>query len=177
MISFATCVSRKVGIHLTPQKINFAVKQFNMKPTSERIIEVTNSVRDLLLQKNAAYGDSALKPSNIFARGSAVDNIACRIDDKLMRIKNKGLNDATEDTLQDLIGYLILLKIAIEDERTQPTNNNISKHTTDGHSYLHNSSFSAPKNLEWWETPSVGRTSKIRTERSEEKASGDPMGG
>lgn len=148
-----------------------------MNKSAAKIIKTANDVRDLLLEKNAAYGDSALKPSNIFARGSAVDNIACRIDDKLMRIKNKGLNDATEDTLQDLIGYLILLKIAIEDERTQPTNNNISKHTTDGHAYLHNSSFSAPKNLDWWETPSVGRTSKVRTERSEEKASGDPMGG
>ena len=148
-----------------------------MNKSAAKIIKTANDVRDLLLEKNAAYGDSALKPSNIFARGSAVENIACRIDDKLMRIKNKGLNDATEDTVQDLIGYLILLKIAIEDERTQPTNNNISKHTTDGHAYLHNSSFSAPKNLEWWETPSVGRTSKIRTERSEEKASGDPMGG
>lgn len=148
-----------------------------MNKSAAKIIKTANDVRDLLLEKNAAYGDSALKPSNIFARGSAVDNIACRIDDKLMRIKNKGLNDATEDTLQDLIGYLILLKIAIEDERTQPTNNNISKHTTDGHAYLHNSSFSAPKDLDWWETPSVGRTSKIRTERSEEKASSDPMGG
>jgi hypothetical protein len=159
-----------------PQKINLAVKQFNMKPTSERIIEVTNSVRDLLLQKNAAYGDSALKPSNIFARGSAVENIACRIDDKLMRIKNKGLNDATEDTLQDLIGYLILLKIAIEDERAQPTNNNLSERNTNGYPNVHNGSFSAPKNLDWWETPTVGRTSKARTERSEEEASGDPMG-
>ena len=177
MISFATCVSRKVGIHFTPQKINFAVKQFNMKPTSERIIEVTNSVRDLLLQKNAAYGDSALKPSNIFARGSAVENIACRIDDKLMRIKNKGLNDATEDTVQDLIGYLILLTIAIEDERTQPINHNLPKHNANGYTSLHNGSFSAPKNLDWWETPTVGRTSKARTERSEEEASGDPMGG
>lgn len=148
-----------------------------MNKSAAKIIKTANDVRDLLLEKNAAYGDSALKPSNIFARGSAVDNIACRIDDKLMRIKNKGLNDATEDTLQDLIGYLILLKIAIEDERTQPTNNNISKHTTDGHAYLHNSSFSAPKDLDWWETPSVGRTSKVRTERSEEKASSDPMGG
>lgn len=148
-----------------------------MNKSAAKIIKTANDVRDLLLEKNAAYGDSALKPSNIFARGSAVENIACRIDDKLMRIKNKGLNDATEDTLQDLIGYLILLKIAIEDERTQPTNNNISKHTTDGHAYLHNGSFSAPKDLDWWETPSVGRTSKIRTERSEEKASSDPMGG
>lgn len=148
-----------------------------MKPTSERIVEVTNAVRDLLLRKNAAYGDSALKPSNIFARGSAVENIACRIDDKLMRIKNKGLNDATEDTVQDLIGYLILLKIAIEDERTQPINHNLSERTTSGHTVIHNGRFSAKPNLDWWETSSTGKAGKGRTERSEEKASGDPMGG
>ena len=147
-----------------------------MNKSAAKIIKTANDVRDLLLEKNAAYGDSALKPSNIFARGSAVDNIACRIDDKLMRIKNKGLNDATEDTLQDLIGYLILLKIAIEDERAQPTNNNLSERNTNGYPNVHNSSFSAPKNLDWWETPSVGRTSKARSEGSKEEASGDPMG-
>ena len=147
-----------------------------MNDSANKITRTANAVRDLLLEKNAAYGDSALKPSNIFARGSAVDNIACRIDDKLMRIKNKGLNDATEDTLQDLIGYLILLKIAIEDERAQPTNNNLSERNTNGYPNVHNSSFSAPKNLDWWETPSVGRTSKARTEGSKEEASGDPMG-
>ena len=147
-----------------------------MNDSANKITRTANAVRDLLLEKNAAYGDSALKPSNIFARGSAVDNIACRIDDKLMRIKNKGLNDATEDTLQDLIGYLILLKIAIEDERAQPTNNNLSERNTNGYPNVHNSSFSAPKNLDWWETPAVGRTSKARSEGSKEEASGDPMG-
>jgi hypothetical protein len=147
-----------------------------MNDSANKITRTANAVRDLLLEKNAAYGDSALKPSNIFARGSAVDNIACRIDDKLMRIKNKGLNDATEDTLQDLIGYLILLKIAIEDERAQPTNNNLSERNTNGYTNVHNSSFSAPKNLDWWETPAVGRTSKARAEGSKEEASGDPMG-
>lgn len=147
-----------------------------MKDSANKITRTANAVRDLLLEKNAAYGDSALKPSNIFARGSAVDNIACRIDDKLMRIKNKGLNDATEDTLQDLIGYLILLKIAIEDERAQPTNNNLSERNTNGYPNVHNGSFSAPKNLDWWETPAVGRTSKARSEGSKEEASGDPMG-
>ena len=147
-----------------------------MNDSANKITRTANSVRDLLLEKNAAYGDSALKPSNIFARGSAVENIACRIDDKLMRIKNKGLNDATEDTLQDLIGYLILLKIAIEDERAQPTNNNLSERNTNGYPNVHNGSFSAPKNLDWWETPAVGRTSKARSEGSKEEASGDPMG-
>ena len=36
-----------------------------------------------------------------------------RIDDKLSRIKHKGLNDLTEDTVKDLIGYLILYKVQI----------------------------------------------------------------
>jgi hypothetical protein len=36
------------------------------------------------------------------------------MDDKIMRIKNKGINDQTEDTVMDLIGYLLLLKMAIE---------------------------------------------------------------
>lgn len=148
-----------------------------MNKSAYRITKATNEVRDLLLEKNAAYGDSALKPANIFAKGSAVDNIACRIDDKLMRIKNKGLNDATEDTIQDLIGYLILLKIAIEDERTQPVSDNISERTTNGIPIVHNRRYSAKPNLDWWETSSTGATSADWTEGSKEKASGDPMGG
>ncbi len=72
----------------------------------------TNRVRELLLEKNDAYGDSALSPLNIFSSASAEYGIRQRIDDKLKRIKNAGLNDATEDTLLDLAGYLILLMIA-----------------------------------------------------------------
>ena len=33
-----------------------------------------------------------------------------------MRIQNKGINDKTEDTVSDLIGYLILLKVAMRKE-------------------------------------------------------------
>ena len=145
--------------------------------SAEKIIEIANGVRDLLLEKNAAYGDSALKPANIFAKGSAVENLACRIDDKLMRIKNRGITADTEDTIQDLIGYLILLKIAIENERTQPISHDIPDRHTDGQSPIYNGSVRTHKNLDWWETPSASSTSKIRRERSEEKASGDPMGG
>ena len=48
----------------------------------------------------------------IFDKIDSTEAIKVRIDDKLARIKNKGLNDKTEDTLSDLIGYLVLLKIA-----------------------------------------------------------------
>ena len=82
--------------------------------TRDLIIKVSTEVTNLLLEKNAAYGDSALNPVGIFSKGDAVESLCARIDDKLMRIKSKGITDATEDTVQDLIGYLILLKIAIE---------------------------------------------------------------
>ena len=81
---------------------------------TEKLIEkVIEEIKDLLIKKNRAYGDSALHPSNIFSQGDVFESLGSRIDDKLMRIKNKGIHDATEDTVTDLIGYLVLLKVAI----------------------------------------------------------------
>ena len=88
--------------------------------TQEKIKEVGQEVIDLLIEKNESYGDSALKPAGIFATGNAVDNLSSRIDDKLMRIKSQGFRGYGEDNVKDLIGYLILLKIALEDENDEP---------------------------------------------------------
>ena len=82
------------------------------KSTQNSIKWTCNEIRDLLLAKNKAYGDSAIQPENIFSKLDNAQAICARIDDKLSRIKNRGLDDATEDTLDDLIGYLILLKVA-----------------------------------------------------------------
>jgi hypothetical protein len=148
-----------------------------MNDSAIRILRTANAVRDLLLEKNEAYGDSALEPSNIFAKGSAVENICCRIDDKLMRIKNKGINDSTEDTIGDLIGYLILLKIAIEDERTRTINNHLSECSTDGGSLIYNGGVSPFAGFDWWETSATDTAVQGGSKRSQEEASGDPMGG
>lgn len=86
--------------------------------TQEKIKEVGQEVIDLLIEKNESYGDSALKPAGIFATGNAVDNLSSRIDDKLMRIKSQGFRGYGEDNVKDLIGYLILLKIALDNEST-----------------------------------------------------------
>ena len=88
-----------------------------MKNTEQLIEEICESMKNLLLEKNRNYGDSATNPSNVFSNGSAIDSISARIDDKLMRIQNKGINDKTEDTVSDLIGYLVLLKVAIYKEK------------------------------------------------------------
>ena len=84
------------------------------KSFSIQLNKVINQVSKLLKEKNIAYGNSALEPANIFSKLDAIESLCSRIDDKLMRISNKGLNDKTEDTLYDLIGYLILLVIALE---------------------------------------------------------------
>ena len=76
--------------------------------------KVTEKITKLLKEKNAAYGNSALNPLNIFSKLDATESLCCRLDDKIARISNKGINDQTEDTVDDLIGYLLLLKMSME---------------------------------------------------------------
>jgi len=80
--------------------------------TPQRIRSACDDIADLLCAKNEAYGDSALNPVGVFSKLDATASLCARIDDKLARIQNRGLGDATEDTLDDLIGYLILLKLS-----------------------------------------------------------------
>ena len=90
-----------------------------MLDTQADISLVCNQIKELLLEKNRKYGDSALDPSRIFSKADAIEQLLVRIDDKLNRIqKGAGLLATDEDIIQDLIGYLVLLKIAIERNNT-----------------------------------------------------------
>ena len=80
------------------------------------LLKITREITELLISKNKAYGNTALNPTNIFSKLSASEAICARLDDKLARISNKGIYDETEDTVDDLIGYLLLLKMAIKNE-------------------------------------------------------------
>ena len=91
-----------------------------MTKTQEEISAVCNDIKELLLYKNKQYGDSALNPSRIFSKASAVEQILVRIDDKLNRIKKgAGLVGEDEDVIQDLIGYLVLLKIGLKHQKVK----------------------------------------------------------
>jgi low affinity Fe/Cu permease len=83
--------------------------------TNEAIKVYLCYLTDFLIQKNNDYGDSLQNPISIFQQNK-IDGILGRIDDKLNRIKTVGLNDKTEDTIEDLIGYLIHLKLMINEE-------------------------------------------------------------
>jgi hypothetical protein len=85
----------------------------NLTQTQKEICDTCDAIKELLVQKNRQYGDSALNPCRTFAKSDAVEQIKVRIDDKLNRIqKGAGIDGADEDTVSDLIGYLVLLKIA-----------------------------------------------------------------
>ena len=68
-------------------------------------------IRELLIFKNLKYGNSALEPIGIFSKLDPREGLLIRIDDKLKRIKNGSLENDDEDVINDLIGYLVLLKI------------------------------------------------------------------
>lgn len=78
---------------------------------SDQIKREMSRLTNLLLFKNEAYGDSALKYGAVFPIDPETA-IKSRINDKIARIINKGIDDNTEDTIDDLIGYLVLLNIA-----------------------------------------------------------------
>ena len=81
--------------------------------TEKDIKRVCDEVTDLLISKNRSYGDSALHPSRIFSKADNVEQLLVRIDDKLSRIQN-GHDWPGDNDIDDLLGYLILLKIAKE---------------------------------------------------------------
>ena len=89
-----------------------------MNETELKISVVCDDIKELLIHKNRKYGNSALQPNRIFSKCSATEQLLVRIDDKLNRImKGAGLLANDEDVVNDLIGYLVLLKISMESDK------------------------------------------------------------
>lgn len=78
-------------------------------PAGRKILNECLDIAELLINKNKSYGSSYSHPINIFSKADPKEQINIRIDDKLNRIK-KGSEYPSEDTILDLIGYLILLR-------------------------------------------------------------------
>lgn len=99
-----------------------ALRKVVMKDRNGTLIDVQaciaqrcDAIKELLLEKNRKYGNSALEPLIVFGRKlSPLDSIRVRINDKLKRIQNGNEDTEDEDTVQDLIGYLVLYQIGKE---------------------------------------------------------------
>jgi hypothetical protein len=92
-------------------------------PFAIQVEEVLEQIQKMLIDKNRKYGNSALEPLGVFSQLSAKQGLLIRIDDKLKRIKNGSLEKDDEDVVNDLIGYLILLKISDNQQSQIATSN------------------------------------------------------
>lgn len=72
---------------------------------------VLAEIRATMIDKNRKYGDSALSPVRIFSKANSIEQIRVRLDDKISRMAS-GQQDEDEDVEQDMMGYLLLLRIA-----------------------------------------------------------------
>lgn len=79
--------------------------------TQADIATVCDEIKELLLEKNRRYGDSAINPVRIFSKSDPLEQIRVRMDDKLSRLRN-AQSDEDEDVIADLTGYLILYQVA-----------------------------------------------------------------
>lgn len=84
--------------------------------TQADIAVVCDEIKELLLEKNRLYGDSAIDPVRIFSRADPIEAILIRMDDKLSRIRTMNRDDA-EDAYLDLLGYLVLHRVAKMQQR------------------------------------------------------------
>ena len=78
--------------------------------TQAAIGEECDAIKKLLREKNLAYGNSAIDPVRIFSKASAEEQILVRLDDKVSRLVRG--EAAGEDVLLDLVGYIVLLRVA-----------------------------------------------------------------
>tara|TARA_R100000234_G_C4865480_1_gene121028 strand:+ start:128 stop:397 length:270 start_codon:yes stop_codon:yes gene_type:complete len=88
-----------------------------MSDFAKRVAETAARVVNLLRIKNEQYGDSVQQPLRVFSKLDSQAGIRVRIDDKLSRLARG--NDSIEsdiDIIDDLIGYLILLRMMMEEE-------------------------------------------------------------
>lgn len=91
-----------------------SVKSIPRNKVEQAIQEECNRVTSLLIEKNRSYGNSALNPVRIFSHSDTTEQLKVRIDDKLSRFMS-GDNTFKENDLDDLMGYLVLLSIALKE--------------------------------------------------------------
>lgn len=95
----------------TPEPPETAPAAPGVAPAAAAIRAECAFLADFLVAKNAAYGNSALAPLRLFSHADRTEQLRVRIDDKLSRLA-AGDGYPGEDTVLDLLGYLVLLRVA-----------------------------------------------------------------
>lgn len=106
------CIPDSAESNWMPIEVDITAAK-STRDASFGIARQCDAIKEMLLEKNRKYGNSALEPKRIFSRASPLEQINVRIDDKLSRLMC-AQSDEDEDVDLDLIGYLILRRVAKE---------------------------------------------------------------
>lgn len=106
------CIPDSAESNWMPIEVDITAAK-STRDASFGIARQCDTIKEMLLEKNRKYGNSALEPKRIFSRASPLEQINVRIDDKLSRLMS-AQSDEDEDVDLDLIGYLILRRVAKE---------------------------------------------------------------
>lgn len=88
-----------------------------LEETNELLAKEFNRLKEFAILKNTNYGNSLYEPKRVFSKAAMIEGVLIRIDDKLNRIAKVGVDDQTEDSVDDIIIYLIHLNIMREQQR------------------------------------------------------------
>lgn len=84
----------------------------------ERLDLTLMQIREKILEKNVAYGNSLTNPVRIFSKAPLDEAIRVRIDDKLSRLARGDEAAFGEIPTDDVIGYLVVLKMMTDAGQT-----------------------------------------------------------
>lgn len=90
--------------------------------SQDKISDVVENLRKMLIAKNQNYGNSAFRPPVLLPDLPAEKAIFVRMSDKVARLaqltsgEKDRVGESIEDTLYDLAGYCVLAVIAMEKE-------------------------------------------------------------
>lgn len=116
-----------------------------MSDFEQKVTVILQDLKQLLLDKNEKYGNSALEPVRVFSKASPVEQILVRLDDKLSRLRTQHVSE-DEDVTTDLMGYLVLLQIA-KDAEINGTIGNVKTSSKDVHRAVNSEATEGMKNL------------------------------
>lgn len=115
------------GYHATVEAWNKYCTMEQLKTSAERsqdkIFEVVEHLREMLISKNRNYGNSAFRSPALLPDLPAEKAIFVRMSDKVARLaqltsgEKDRVGESIEDTLLDLAGYCVLAVIAMEKEK------------------------------------------------------------
>ena len=88
---------------------SLVLRTMTMGAFENQLLVLMRNARDLLVTKNASYGNSALDPVRIWSEASTREQLLVRLDDKMSRLARGQASG--EDVAKDTLGYLLLLEI------------------------------------------------------------------